>query len=482
MQNSLNELHSLIQFLRIKPYDDHKLFTRDISQPLGHKDSRGAQANRKIQALLTAIMLRRTKDSRIDGKEILNLPEKHNTVDYVTMGEEERAKYVEIEAGAQKTMRRAMQEARSSTGANMLVLLLKLRQTCDHPLLTGDQARDVTTVGTSEGIKLAKALHPTAIPSLKRQALEGFQCPICLDVVSAGITIISPCGHFSCGECITEQLNLGVSLDDVAEPANCPVCRTSFNIKSCISLHHFLKVHCPEKHDVPTENYDGSTDEKPKYLLNFWDKGKANANMQQFNERAIVERFEKKYNMPVENFAPSAKVQKLFSLILDVQSTGLGEKIIVFSQFTGFLDLVEIPLVQAGISFLRYDGSLNAVRRNEALLKFEQDPSYNVILVSLKAGNVGLNLTCANHVILAEPFWNPYVETQAEDRAHRIGQKKEVHVHRLIIQDSVESRVLAIQEKKKALIEGAMDPAQAAAITKLTRGEIAFLFGMSSRA
>lgn len=519
MQNSVEELYSLISFLRIKPYNDHKAFTRDIAKPLTSKNETIAkQATKKIQALLTAIMLRRTKDSQIDGRAILQLPEKHNIVNDVVMNEAERDHYTELETGVQKALQRIIKHDRNATGSNMLVLLLKLRQTCNHHLLSGKEDKDISVLGKAEGEAVAKTLRPEVVNRLKEAATSGFECPVCLDIVTAGVTIVVPCGHYYCAECLVQSMESRRpnSVEEEDQP-RCPQCRGPLDIHNCINLKHFQAAHCPERFDDPDMHNDTASEtnaETPpsedevqaKFLLNFKDKGKQKQRIKSTyrngaEPRLSTTQFAEKYNMPLADFASSAKMEKILALLLDIRTTRPGEKTIVFSQFTSFLDLVEIPLSQYGIRFLRYDGSLSAEQRNDALVRFESSgqghhgagrhqnddddsgddtTGINVILVSLKAGNVGLNLTCANHVILAEPFYNPYVEDQAIDRAHRIGQTREVFVHRLIIKDSVESRVLAIQNRKRTLIEGAMDASQSAAITKLGKKEIAYLFGLGS--
>lgn len=96
----------------------------------------------------------------------------------------------------------------------------------------------------------------------------------------------------------------------------------------------------------------------------------------------------------------------------------------------------------------------------------------------MKAGNAGLNLTAASQVIILDPFWNPFVEEQAIDRAHRIGQMRPVRVHRILIQDTVEDRIIALQEKKRELINTALDEKASKGITRLGVSELRFLFGL----
>ncbi len=142
-----------------------------------------------------------------------------------------------------------------------------------------------------------------------------------------------------------------------------------------------------------------------------------------------------------------------------------GHKALVFSQWTSLLDRVEPHLEAAGIPFLRLDGS--TADRGAVVSAFQADDGPPVMLLSLKAGGTGLNLTAADHVFLLDPWWNPAAEDQAADRAHRIGQDRPVFVHRLVAEDTVEERILLLQERKRMLAEAAMgDGGGGASITR----------------
>ncbi len=133
------------------------------------------------------------------------------------------------------------------------------------------------------------------------------------------------------------------------------------------------------------------------------------------------------------------------------EATEAGHRSLVFSQWTSFLDLLQNLLLQEGISFDRLDGS---TRDREGVVKRFQDPKGpSVLLLSLKAGGTGLTLTAADHVYLMDPWWNPSVESQAADRAHRIGQNRKVLIHRLVAQGTVEERISLLQGHKKSLAE-----------------------------
>ncbi len=170
--------------------------------------------------------------------------------------------------------------------------------------------------------------------------------------------------------------------------------------------------------------------------------------------------------LPGQRADTSSKVERLVAELSTLASE--GNRALVFSQWTSFLDLVEPVLAREGLSFLRLDGS---TRDREGVVRgFQDESGPPVLLLSLKAGGTGLNLTAADHVFLLDPWWNPAVEDQAADRAHRIGQDKPVFVHRLVAKDTVEERILVLQERKRALAEAAIGDGGAGA--SLTRDDL----------
>lgn len=176
---------------------------------------------------------------------------------------------------------------------------------------------------------------------------------------------------------------------------------------------------------------------------------------------------------------PSSKVTKCLEIISTVQKT-TEEKIIVFSQWTFLLDILEVFITdQLKIRLCRFDGSMTASQRDDSANEFTTNPDAKVILVSLKAGNAGLNLTAASQVILMDPFWNPYIENQAIDRTYRIGQQRDVTVHRILVKETVEDRIVSIQEQKRHIVESALSNEKAAkSMASLGVDELAFIFGV----
>lgn len=145
----------------------------------------------------------------------------------------------------------------------------------------------------------------------------------------------------------------------------------------------------------------------------------------------------------------SAKISALITQLKDLRKTAPGTKSVVFSQFTSFLSLIEPALTRSSFPFLRLDGSMSQKARAAVLGEFKDSKQGTVLLLSLRAGGVGLNLTMAKRVFMMDPWWSFAVEAQAIDRVHRMGQTDEVKVYRFIVADSVEQRMLRIQDRKK---------------------------------
>lgn len=146
---------------------------------------------------------------------------------------------------------------------------------------------------------------------------------------------------------------------------------------------------------------------------------------------------------------PSAKLEVLFEQLHDLREE--GHKALVFSQFTSLLAIVRARLDAEKVNYEYLDGSTQ--NRQEHVERFQNDPACELFLISLKAGGLGLNLTAADYVFLLDPWWNPAVEAQAVDRAHRIGQTRQVFAYRLIAKDTVEEKVLELQKTKRDLAD-----------------------------
>jgi len=564
MQNNVEEMYSLVKFCRIRPYNDWAKFNRDIGGPIKKRgkgryvsDYAEEKAMQTLQALLRAILLRRTKQSTIDGKPILQLPPKTTTEERVAFGGDELQFYKALENKAQIQFNRFLQRgANGGIGNNYstaLVLLLRLRQACCHPRLVVDSNDFMVQVAGSlspdDLMNNASELEPKVVARLKE--LEAFECPICMDATEN--PVVFPCGHTLCNDCLSrlvDQFTRNEEDGRVASPT-CPHCRAKIDSTKITDIISFLRVHDPTRPGIPALNatgddeesesesesdesedekeeedsdldgfivpddFEGSSDsdsdqkklkiKKPITQETTKDKKKSKSRKMKSKvplKSLAVLRKEGLRNMAAKRqylkrlrktFQPSAKTIKTVQLLEEIKARGANEKTIVFSNFTSFLDLLEVPLYdhQDFRNYVRYDGSMSSDDRNSAVLEFTDNPHCNVILVSLKAGNAGLNLTAANHVIMLDPFWNPFVEYQAADRCYRIGQVRDVTVHRVLIDGegfedkdpeegfTVEDRILNLQEKKRQLVETALDESAGRNVARLGVRELGYLFGLN---
>lgn len=170
-----------------------------------------------------------------------------------------------------------------------------------------------------------------------------------------------------------------------------------------------------------------------------------------------IKRNKEYYEQLERVYQPSAKIRKVLDLLRSIRKKNPKNKTIIFTCFTSFIDILEVGIRREGCyNSRRFDGTMNSAARDQVVKDFMEGDA-NILMASIKAGNVGLNLNKATTVIILDPFWNPYVEAQAVDRAYRIGQKRKVTVYRLIVPGSVEDRILKLQEKKRKLVEAAIE-------------------------
>jgi non-specific serine/threonine protein kinase len=166
---------------------------------------------------------------------------------------------------------------------------------------------------------------------------------------------------------------------------------------------------------------------------------------------------------------------KITELLREMEENTGTHKMLVFSQFTEMLHLIKDGLEQKNISYCYLDGSVPAAKRAQQVQEFQTNASVKVFLISLKAGGVGLNLTAADYVYIVDPWWNPAAEQQAIDRTHRIGQTQKIFAYKMICKDTVEEKIVQLQQRKKQ-IANELVTEDTGFIKKLSREDVAFLF------
>lgn len=433
LQNDAYEMFSLIHFLRVPPFDEFQHFKDKIGEPLkSNNQNRVNWGMKRLCFVLQTIMLRRTKEAKTDdGKPILNLPKRNlELIELEFDSPQEKEFYI----GLQERIKQAFEkeeEQQRATGkkTNMiasLVLLLRLRQACSHPaMVTGNLRVDAGAIGSA---------------AANRDRTDS--------------------GKGKAGGTAAEEEDD----DDDDDGLAAMLSGLSVAVKRCDQCN----VELPKNATAATPNgQDGPGD-----LM-------AAVNPALANRRLCAACTALASNHSQDLFASSfgsTKIRKMLSILSNIRSTDRTEKTIVFSQFTSFLNLVEPHLRRHSFNYVRYDGSMKPQERESALERIRSDPSVTIILISFKAGSTGLNLTSCSRVILMDLWWNPQIEEQAFDRAHRLGQQRDVTIYKLSIKDTVEERILKLQEKKRALAKAALEGSKLVKGNKLDAKEIWFLF------
>ncbi|XP_076940885.1 helicase-like transcription factor CHR28 [Bidens hawaiensis] len=431
IQNSIDDLYSYFRFLKYDPYSVYKKFCTQIKAPIQRNPNLGYK---KLQVILKTIMLRRTKGTLLKGEPIISLPPKTIILKRVDFSAEERSFYHSLEAEA-----RALFEKYAAAGTvkenyvNILLMLLRLRQACDHPLL-------VKRCGSSSYRRRLSVEKAKQLPQQKLNRLLNCLeaslaiCSICNDPPQDAV--VTTCEHVFCNQCILEYLS--------SDENECPYseCKTTLNKSSVL---------CKSTLTSSISDHDSVESSQPVDSLKI-EAAKA-----------------------LDSSKMKAAIEVLKSIT--VNDHNIKEKAIVFSQWTGMLDLLEVCLKHSSIGYRRLDGTMSVAARDKAVKDFNRLPEVSVIIMSLKAASLGLNMVAACHVILLDIWWNPTIEDQVIDRAHRIGQTRPVTVLRFTVKDTVEDRILALQKKKRKMVALAFgDDNNGGSQTRLTFADMKYLF------
>ncbi|KAK9831907.1 hypothetical protein WJX81_008001 [Elliptochloris bilobata] len=477
IQNSIDDLYSYFRFLKYEPYSKHAAFKTLLKEPL---QSSPALGTKRLRTVLQGMLLRRTKATRIDGQPVVDLPERRVLLQRIAFSPPERAFYdcLQKESASQLKALEAGTGGGNPSYVNMLWLLLRMRQACSHPwLVKGAAAKFGTTVGAGAAeLAAAAKLAPDARGALLA-TLEagGSACAQCGDLPED--PLVAVCAHLFCRQCIAVQVGAPGSAGASEQSFECPACRQPLAASQVFSAAALrgcraaapgsAKSSSPGPGGRPGDAGPGAGGALPR-------NGALEA---------------KGAGAGPPAWQTSAKVEFLLRMLGELRERNAAaaqrgmavapEKAIVFSQWTGMLDLVEAALGRAGLRSRRLDGSMSISAREAAIASFQSKSGADVLLVSLKAAALGLNLTAANHVVLLDLWWNPTTEEQAIDRAHRIGQARAVHVTRITIEGTVEDKILQLQERKRAMAETALgdsDGGLRAAAGRLTMQDLHFLF------
>ncbi|ORY95501.1 SNF2 family N-terminal domain-domain-containing protein [Syncephalastrum racemosum] len=418
IQNKLEDLYSLVRFICHEPWSNYTFWRTFITIPFERKDPKALNA---VKSVLEPLVLRRTKNMRTrNGELLVPLPKKTINVAYLRFSAAEQDIYDSLYTDSKVKFNHFCAAGKAlSNYASIFQLLMRLRQVACHPyLVLGKEAAAKQEIQKKGGgmISLENLIktyeNSNYASNILQQLLQQGEsdksefpdeCPICYE--AADTMMLLPCAHMICRPCVMDYLQ---KKDDEGEEGDCPFCRQG--------------PVDPEKLYECRRSQDKGDGKKHKIDI----------------RRAV------------DDFRASTKIDKLVELLHQYRSE--GRKTVVFSQFTSFLDIIEIAMQREQFKYTRLDGALRQADREKVLTAFKSTKDVNILLISLRAGGVGLNLTCASRVIMLDPWWNFAVEAQAIDRIHRLGQEEDVVVTRFIVKDTVEERILEIQNNKHALV------------------------------
>lgn len=404
--NTLKDLYAQIRFHKFSGgMEDLRIFNSVLIRPLTAGEP---EARLLLEALMGTICLRRRKDM---GFINLKLPEMTSRIIRIKFNAHEQEKYNAFQYVSSDYLHSenkfannnhrteaqgALLDFKDKDGktkySHLLEVLLRLRQVCNHWALCKNRVDKLMSMLEEHKVVPLTPENVRALQEMLQLQIENQEmCAICLDNLEQ--PVITACAHSYCRGCI-EQV--------IERQHKCPLCRADINETNTLVS--------------PAVELGEDTD-----------------------------------TVEADPDSPSSKIETLVK-ILTAQGQAPGTKTVVFSQWTSFLDLIEPQLGQCGIKFARVDGKMQSAKRDNSINSFSNDPECTVLLASLSVCSVGLNLVAANQVILCDSWWAPAIEDQAVDRVYRLGQKRETTVWRLVMEDSIEERVLAIQERKRSLM------------------------------
>ncbi|KAJ2742748.1 DNA repair protein rad16 [Coemansia sp. BCRC 34301] len=398
----------------LKPIQQHAVTS--IESKVGFK---------KLGRLLDNIMLRRTK---IERSQDMGLPPRIVVTRRDKFSPDEEDLYMSLFSDYQRQFDTyAHHGTVLNNYANIFELITRMRLAANHPDLLRLKVDAKAKVGSDSSDTLV--------------------CAICNE--EAEDPILSKCKHVFC----RSDAQMYVEGTDPSVTLRCPLCYAHLDIDL---------VQPEMKHSLGGSRGDDGGD------ATIMDTMISTPRTMDYR-RSIVNRID------MQHWKSSTKIEALVEELSRHRQGNANIKSIVFSQFVNFLDLIQWRLNRAGFSVCRLDGRMSPTQRDAVIRTFMTHPEYTVFLVSLKAGGVALNLTEASNVYLADCWWNPSVEVQAMDRIHRMGQYRPIKVTRIIIENSIESRIVALQVKKQHLVNSTIGR-DSKSLDNLSAQDMQFLF------
>jgi SWI/SNF-related matrix-associated actin-dependent regulator of chromatin subfamily A3 len=418
IQNKPVDIQSLFGFLQLPNLGDNRIFRRAITQPIQAGDPVGFA---RLRTTMAHLSLRRTKDC-------LDLVEKTVELRLVEFGDSSHARIHDTLFNSVKHVFSAMEDA-LATKHYMMILeaLTRIRQACVSGCMVPKERIELAEKVLGELRQKGSAISPADAEKILLKLKGEFsqdlvECSICFEEMEESTAaVLRTCHHVFCEGCLTTVSNQC--------ERKCPLCRTGFAPADMIKKSAALEASRDISGQIPQS---------------------------------------------LNDLGPSPKLLALEAAIKEMKK---GERGVIFSQFTKCLDLIGPHLEKLGYTYARIDGKKTGKQRVQALTEFATPDGPDFMLCSLHAAGTGITLTAANHCFLMDTWWNVSVELQAQDRIHRIGQTRPVRVVRFVMKDSIEERMIALQESKAAISKGALQKLSPKELRKTRIQDLKSLFG-----
>ncbi|KAL8292853.1 hypothetical protein RQP46_000547 [Phenoliferia psychrophenolica] len=519
--NRLEDLYSLLHFIRLEPWGNHSFFRTFITVPFENKDPKALEV---IQVVLESILLRREKKMKDrDGQPIVALPAKHVQAVTLKLSDDERVIYDALYKNAKSVFLGLQAEGTVMQNVTAIFsILMRLRQAVLHPSLvlkrlvqnleaskklTGKSKDEIQADVEEEVIRklIARFTESRYHGGASQKAVDVLAlagadadapgCAICFDPAEDPAYL--PCDHVGCKECVMALLT---ELESNGEEVRCPVCRAKVSESQLARIASGGASKPKKKSSKPlftssTSSSGPGSSSQATEVLTIIDssdedepvvaapskgkgKGKAKATVIDSDSDDDSDDGEVQFKQPASEdakmgdledddesddapksegaaglglattqFRSSTKLDALVKSLNAIREEDEDVKAVVFSQFTGFLDLIERAMNRERFTYVRLDGSMSQKAREKVVNKLTNSKGSCVLLASLKAGGVGLNLCAAKHV---------YIMDCAIDRIHRFGQTSEVFVTRFLIEKSIDDKMVALQKRKTAVVMSAL--------------------------
>merc|ERR1719323_306075 len=408
IQNKELDLYSLLRFLRCYPFDEYQVWKRWI-------DNKSAQSQERMNTLVRTLMLRRTKEtkSNVTGDKIVSLPEKFKLEHKITLSEEEKKVYDKVFSFSQTALQNYMAKARE---------------------------KEEERLGASDGFAFN---YQSSQAAFNKMSGSG----------GLGEGPLAQQGDMKAHHLLVLLLRLR------------QVCNHPGLIRSMIDS----EVKQSEGIEEDGEDVD---------LIS------AMEDMDITRDKPDLDKAEKILDASNPVFATDSTSSKINTVVEELKllqekkiKEGVVEKAVIVSQWTSMLNILKVHLKALGIKCAEINGQVQVKLRGGIVEDFNREGAgAEVMLLSLGAGGVGLNLVGANHLFLLDMHWNPQLEAQACDRIYRVGQVRDVTIHKFLTEDTVESRILELQNKKLELANSVLTGAKRTGGNKLTMEDLKMLF------